>query len=653
MSATREALGPTERGGDPKNMCGIAGIYNITSAPPVEEATLHAMIGTMPHRGPDAVGVEVFGRRGGFGHARLSILDLRPESNQPFSIDDGDLTITYNGEVFNYVELRAELEGLGHRFRTDGDTEVLLRAYKEWGPAAMRRCNGMWALAIYDRRKESLFCARDRFGVKPFNYVVHKGRFLFASEIKAILAAAPELSRPDYDSLSRVLRAAAGARCESTCFQGIKRLRPAHCATITRNEVKIERWWDFPTEIDHEISYEAATEELGRLLDSAVQVRLRSDVPVGLTLSSGLDSTAIAAVVRKHHAGSFDTFTAAYNGEPYDESTQADEFAKSLGMTSNLVAAEPESFVETLSKIVWHLEMPVHSPAVFPLWNIARAARKRVTVLLEGQGADEVLAGYRYNFLDAVIDLARAGRWTSAWQEGRHAVDTLGFRTAVMLAGRHFNPPFLHKAFRWQRGDEGVYAGPLVGASETPEVARSVSRAGGRLNASLLEQIEGGLVNLLHYGDAITMAHSLESRCPFLDYRLVEFACRLPGEFKLREGYGKKVLRDAVRSFVPPQVVNARIKLGFPTPIRRWFRERPEETVYPVLLSEPCRKRGLFNPKALEAALSRHISGRVNLEDQIFRWILTEMWFQQFIDGRAKPEPPRPSLTTAPSVLIA
>jgi asparagine synthase (glutamine-hydrolysing) len=618
-------------------MCGIAGIYNLNSVIATSRDEMAAMLAMMPHRGPDASGVRVFDSRTVLGHVRLAVLDLRVESNQPFEIDDGELTITYNGEVFNYIELREELQALGHVFRTHSDTEVILRAYRQWGPDALLRFNGMWALAIYDRRRDTLFCARDRFGIKPFNYVVHRGRLIFASEIKAILAVAPELAQPNYDALSRVLRISAGARSEHTCFDLIKRLRPAHAMTVTRAGIRVERYWDFPEDQNKDLTFEEAAEALRDLFTDSVRLRMRSDVPVGLTLSGGLDSSSIACTVRSFFDKPFDTFTAAYEGQANDESPKARQLSEELGMTSHLVAAKPRDFLATLRKLIWHLESPVTMPAVFPLWNIAELASGKVTVLLEGQGADEVLAGYKFNFIDAVLDQMRQARPAHAARETLWAVRTLGLKWTVFLAGRRLNPPLLHKSFRLLRGDGKVYTGPLRGRAEDPDALRSISRNDGRLNASLIEQIEGGLVNLLHYGDAISMAHSIEARVPFLDHRLVEYCTRLPGSFKYRNGHGKAILREAMRGCVPDRILNERSKLGFPVPIAQWFREHPEETIYPVLRSAECRRRGIFASDHLERAIARHLRGRVDLSNIIFRWILTELWFQEFIDRPLSP----------------
>ncbi|MBX9791893.1 MAG: asparagine synthase (glutamine-hydrolyzing) [Pirellulales bacterium] len=624
-------------------MCGIAGIYNLYSTRPVTTGELESMLATMPYRGPDAHGTQRFGERAGFGHLRLSILDLRPESNQPFEIDGGDLVITYNGEIFNYIELREELEALGHHFRTESDTEVLLRAYKHWGPAVMPRLNGMWAFAIYDRRQDTLFCARDRFGIKPFNYLVHQGRLLFASEIKAILALDSDLAQPDYESLSRVLRASVGARGERTCFANIRRLPPAHTLTATRHGIKIERYWDYPLDTLHGVSFADSAQRVHDLLVDSLRLRMRSDVPVGLTLSGGLDSSALACLLRNFFYGDFDTFTAAYQGESYDESGDAQQLAESLEMRSNLIPATQGDFLGTLRQVVRHLESPTHSHAVFPLWNIMRAARRRVTVLLEGQGADELLAGYKSNFYEACRQQLRRGKLRQAYSEMRWAAHTVGAVNALLMAAREANPPFLPRVFRRLRGDGGVYIGPLQHCTERPESERRILHASDRLNASLIRQMEGGLVDLLHYGDAMSMAHSIESRLPFLDHRLIEFCLRIPGDFKYRDGLGKLVLREAVRKEVPARIIDTRAKLGFPTPIARWFRERPDLTIYPVLHSAACRQRGVFAPQAIDAAIARHIAGQIDLSSNIYRWIITELWFQEFIDrqpgGRPLPEP--------------
>ena len=613
-------------------MCGIAGIYQQTESAEIGRDHVRAMVHQMRHRGPDAQGAAVY-RGVGLGHARLSILDLSPDANQPFESDDGRFSITYNGEIFNFVELRNELEQLGHRFRTTCDTEVLLHAYQEWGPDSVNRLNGMWAFAIFDHQRDELFCSRDRFGIKPFVYAFTGGRFVFASEAKALLAVAPELATPDYTTLRMILRSPSGNRMEANCFASIKRLSPAHNMIVRRDGHQVERYWDYPTETDPSIDFEEASEELRSLLLDSVRIRMRSDVPVGSTLSSGLDSSAVVGLVRRVFDGHHDTFTASYPGESFDESARAEEISLGLGMTPHSVPAVSKNFLDALGKCVSHLEGPIRSPAVLPLWNIHMLARSKVTVVLEGQGSDELLAGYAHPcFVPAIRDRLRRGRYRDALRELRWQTKTIGIKPVALFGARAFFPG-AQDAYTSLRGDGPVYSGALRDAP---------TRAFGRLepapqmddvlNEALRSQHERGLVNLLHYGDSISMAHSLESRLPFMDYRVVEFAFSLPGHFKMRDGYGKAILRQAVQKDVPEDILWKRSKLAFRTPVERWFRERPEETVYPILKSEACRKRGLLDPAALDHALERHRTGKVDLSHIIYRWLMTEMWFQQFID---------------------
>lgn len=615
-------------------MCGIAGIFNQGESTPIEISEIERMVSTMPHRGPDANGAKIYDGNLGLGHARLAILDLSPEANQPFESDDGALSITYNGEIFNFVELREELKGVGRVFHTSCDTEVLLQAYAEWGDEFVHRLNGMWAFAIYDRRRERLFCSRDRFGIKPFAFTVHAGRFLFASEIKAILAVAPELAKPDYDGIAMVLRSSRGFRKQDTCFKEIHRLPPAHNLIATSSGIKVQRYWDYPEDMYHSITDEEAAERVREILLDAVKIRMRSDVPVGACLSSGVDSSAIVCLLRDFFDGPFETFTADYEGESFDESGAAQKLGKSLNMNVNLVPAVATEFIPSLRQCIYHLEMPERSAAVLPLWNIMKTARTKVTCLLDGQGADELLGGYAHCFPYAAWDRLSRGQVLAACREIRVQSRNIGAMSALFWLARTLVPAG-QRIFTAYRGDASVFAGhldmplpKLTGREDSPP------RIADTLGDQLRLQHEGSLVALLHYGDAISMAHSIESRMPFMDYRLVEFAFRLPGRIKFREGVGKAVLRDAVRNDVPAEILAPKRKLAFQTPISRWFRDEPERTVHPVLFSETCRKRGIFDQANLKRALDRHASGKVDLSQQIYRWITTELWFQEFIDAR-------------------
>lgn len=619
-------------------MCGIAGIIRLSdSASPVAAEELVRMQATMRHRGPNAAGEVICDDVCGFAHRRLSIIDLDAESNQPFESDDGQVVLVYNGELFNFVELRTELEGLGHRFRTASDTEVLLASYLEWGNQCVTRFNGMWAFAIYDSRDRSVFCSRDRFGIKPFIFGEHAGRLYFASEAKAILAVEDAFRRPNFDSLSLLLRSSITGYNPETCFKGLHRLKPAHNLSIRNGVVSESRYWDYPSLADVPPGYEEACSEFRRLLADSIRIRLRSDVPLGLTLSGGLDSSAIACHTRQLSAVCLNTYTASYAGHAeWDESARASSLARELTYQSHCVALERKEFLTNARAAVRHLETPHHSIAILPYWNIMRRASEDVSVLLEGQGADELLGGYvSITSLSALQDDMKRLRVSEAIKRLRTGMSgQLGFtgKRFFMELTRSCIPG-LHDVLRHWRGDERVYIRELVNGPARLRERRFPADYQDTINRSLILQHERGLRNLLLYGDAISMAFSIESRLPFMDYRLVEFCFSLPGTYKLRSGLGKAILRDSSRGLVPDDILNDRRKLGFVAPVAEWLRE-DRGIADDILNSKACRERGLFNTKQIRHMISQHASGRINVFSNIYRWMLTEMWFQEFIDRK-------------------
>lgn len=612
-------------------MCGIAGIYTIGSRDPIDAREIDQMIGTMPYRGPDASGILNAADGIALGHVRLAILDLSAAANQPFTLDGGDLAITFGGEIYNYIELGEELTALGHHLRTTCDTEVLLTAYKQWGPAFVRRLNGMWSFAIYDSRNDSLFCSRDRFGIKPFYFAITGGRFLFASEVKALLAVEPSLRKVDYATLGAFLRWGLHSEVPNTFFASVTRLMPGHNLLVTRAGVQNERYWNYPTDHLTDIGSQEASRHVRELLLDSLSLRLRSDVPVGSTLSGGVDSSAIVCLLREIDSRPLDTYTAAFPGFAFDESAQANSLAKKLGMRPHSIPVEGHQLLSILGDVVYHMDSPTQCPAVIPLWRIMERMKQNVVVALEGQGADELFGGYVDTLLPYVFaDDVRRRDAGAAMALVHDYTQTWGWWNAGAWTARAM-APWSHKWFRKWRGDESVYA-TLLRANGAFENSDS-GQFGDSVTTKLHEQHAGGLRTLLHYGDAVSMAHSIESRLPFMDYRLVEFGFRLPGHLKVSGAEGKVVLKDAVRSDVPGHLLQSRRKLGFATPIASWFRSDPERTIYPVLRSERCLARGLFNTQALERAVQRHIDGKVDLSSQIFRWISTEIWFRHFIDG--------------------
>ncbi|CAM2010584.1 asparagine synthase (glutamine-hydrolyzing) [Acanthopleuribacter pedis] len=622
-------------------MCGIAGIFNLNSDRAVVQRELDLMQRAMVHRGPDGAGTFLPDPELGLVHVRLAIIDLVAASNQPFHFREAGLSLVFNGEIYNYLELREELLKQGYAFQTASDTEVLLKGYHAWGEAVVDRLNGMWAFAIWDAGNRRLFCSRDRFGIKPFNYAEVGGRFLFGSEIKSLLAVEPSLAEPNWNALSLIMRRSIGAQSPQTCFRQVHRLPPAHNLTVDGDGVKLRRYWDYPTHQNREISYEAACEEVNRLMKNAVRLRMRSDVPVGVALSSGLDSSVIACLAAQVHTN-LETFTSVYEQGYRSEFPDARKLAESVGLRANGITMEGKNVIEVLSRCLHHLESPHASPAILPYWNITGAARRKVTVFLEGQGADELLAGYLDRLLFAHFrDLIGRGRFGQIGQDVRSLYQTAKKEQSIGSSGgpKTYFANFMRGMMPWAqplyqrwRGDGGLYIGPWNRQPIFPDFQQPHPDYD-QVNRDLRRQMEQNLVNLLHYGDAISMAHALESRLPFLDVHLVEFMFSLPGSFKFRDGLGKKILRDAMRPDVPEEVLFRRFKMGFTSPIAQWLREHSEDVVHPILFSPECRDLGIFDRARLEKMVGEHVRGEANYASQIFRWISMVLWHRQFIKG--------------------
>lgn len=634
-------------------MCGILGILNLDGPRPFDEVRFADALATLDHRGPDARGSQQIGEAALFGHTRLSIIDLSDCSNQPFEILDR-YWLTYNGEIFNYLELREELIALGASFRTDGDVEVVVQAYAHWGAECVKRFNGMWAFAIYDTRDQTLFCSRDRFGIKPFNYAISGGRLLFASEIKAIVACEPKLIEPDYAAIANFCRTSVGAQHDRTWFRDVRRLAPGCNLTVRGGRIAIERYWNYPAAGSPGADFEQACEEYAALFRDAVKLRMRSDVPLGITLSAGVDSNSIAYAMHAEDPSPHYCFTARFKPEeglvqdaaifvdadkPIDEAVSARKVADELDLSSQVVETEYGEIVGALTKIIYHLESGNSSPAVLPLMQLLAQARKHVTVIMDGQGADELLAGYITMALwPSHLDLVRSGRWREAWASLRQYRETYTLKTSALMGLRYLSNalPVLSSAHQQLSGAAKIYGPKLRGhphMADWPDLPAAGPET--PLGRHLRHSHSGGLVNLLHYGDAISMANSLEARMPFLDHRLVEFVWPLPADFKLKLGVGKHLHREAMRGLVPDRILDNRLKYGFTTPIGNQFRKDDPDGQGPlvVLLSERCLSRGLFDRSGLEALIAAHRSGRRDHGPLLFRLLSTELWFRRFVDG--------------------
>ncbi len=573
-------------------MCGILGVLSDSTRPGDEHFC--ASLTLLAHRGPDGEGVW---RRPSdrppfvaLGHRRLAIIDLSDAAAQPMSSDDRSLHITYNGEIYNYVELMTELESLGHRFRSRSDTEVILRAYEQWGEACLDRFNGMFAFAIWDERKRELFAARDRFGEKPFHYWWNpqNGFFAFASEIKSLLALAEIDDSIDDRALYRFINFQEFAGSEQTFWRGIKRLPHAHYLKLRWPgdgfDLTVRRYWDIDLERTENISVKKAAFRFQELLADSVRLRLRSDVPVGSSLSGGLDSSAVVCQIHAlGAAGGQKTFSARMEDPLLDEGSHITAVLAQTGVEGHEVWPSAREFEKVFSKLCYHQEEPFLSTSQFAQYLVMRlAAENKVTVLLDGQGADEMLAGYTPYFITRYSDMAEKWRLFALWREWRgfKARHHSGFPLSLKMIAARVSPG----AYRLVRGREN--GSPSGGWSEMtrwwskewldqfaderpaslPESKRDL------LTRKLYQDTMGGeLQGLLRYGDRNSMAWSRELRQPFLDHRLAEFLFALPPEHKLFRGETKVVMREAVGNLIPQSVAQRQDKLGYQAPLAKWL----------------------------------------------------------------------------------
>jgi asparagine synthase (glutamine-hydrolysing) len=588
-------------------VCAIAGVTGPSAA---DLQPIRAMLAALRHRGPDDEGylVAQSGRREarafagadtvpGLGlprlpdalppadlvlaHRRLAIIDLSPGGHGPMASADGRLWITYNGEIYNYVELREELRALGHVFRTASDTEVLLAAYAQWGEDALHRLNGMWAFAIYDAAAARLFCARDRFGVKPFHYAADGARFAFASEIKGLLAHPAVGPRADERRVRDFLVAGAVDEDDGTFFENVRRLPAGHSLTydLRARSFSVRRWYELP---DHAPRPDTG-DEVRTLLEDAVRLRLRSDVDVGTCLSGGLDSSSLVALTaRLRGGGGRRAFSVVYPDAGLDESAFVDTMVAATGVEGRRVTPTASDLLRDLPALVHHQDEPFPSLGPYSQWRVmALASESGVKVLLDGQGADEVFAGYHYQLGPYLAEIARSRGMAAAAQAAREASRVTRRPLAFVLGLLAYHALPVPEAIRAAARSRAATHGRVPESLLEPSLARRLGRPRGARHvprASLAaerraEIVQTSLPALLRYEDRSSMAFSIEARMPFLDYRLVERALALPADALIHEGWTKAALREAVRGIVPETVRLRRDKLGFATPEARWLRE--------------------------------------------------------------------------------
>ena len=630
-------------------MCGINGIaFSSRSGLQVERHQLARMRDVITHRGPDDEGMFIDGPIG-LGHRRLSIVDVAA-GHQPMTNEDGSLHITYNGEIYNHADFREALESKGHIYRTHCDTETILHLYEEHGRQCVEFLRGMFAFAIWDQHKRELFIARDRLGVKPLYYVHRQdGSLFFGSEIKALLEVAavkPELNLkalPDY-------LANHSTSGEETLFRNVKRLLPGYTLSWKDGQVSIEQYWDvtFGSEIEGATDRDLI-EEWGRLFQESVRLRLMADVPLGMFLSGGIDSSAIAAVMSRLVDEPIKTFSVAFAEREANELAYARLVAKAFRTDHHEIVVTPDEFFCALPNLVWHEDEPLAHPSSVALYFVSRLASEHVKVVLTGEGSDELLAGYA-RYRKTILNLRLGGLYlklTPAFLQNSIR-DQIGQVKPARLRQK-LSRTFLALSTDVESiyfGNFAVFTKPSQEELLTREVKAAVgdvnpyegmvsayhhSNGTSLLNKLLYTDLKTYLHELLMKQDQMSMATSIESRVPFLDHKLVEFTCRLPERLKMRGGTTKYVLRESMKGVLPSAILS-RSKMGFPVPVGKWFRGSHSSIIDEYVLSERAASRGIFSPGFVRALVERHRSGEDHSE-RLWSLVNFELWQRQFFDG--------------------
>lgn len=634
-------------------MCGIAGIVMRRRGESPDGEAVRVMLDSLAHRGPDGDGIYGDGPTI-LGHKRLAIIDLE-SGRQPMSNEDGSIWITFNGEIYNYVELRREL-ARHHTFRTQSDTEVILHLYEELGERCLERLNGMFAFAIWDARQQRLFAARDRIGIKPFYWTLTADALAFASEPKAFLAAGLLDAEPDPQGLEEYLtfQFCLGDR---TLFQNIRKLQPGHYLSFrpARDSVPSEVcYWTYNYELDFHHTEEYYREELVSTLQDAIRIQLRSDVPVGAHCSGGIDSSTVVSLAARQYPHQLRTFTGAFReGPQYDESGYARIVAGHARTEHHEVWPTATEFADVMPWLIYMMDEPAAGPGLFPQYCVSRLARQHVKVVLGGQGGDELFGGYA-RYLVAYLEQALKGAIFGTGNDPRYVVSWDSIEPSLSML-QQYKP--LLQSF-WKDGlfdamDRRYFR--LVSRIEDAEslisgdvwspasAARMFETYGQIFNDPSTKSYFNKMTNfdlktllpaLLQVEDRTSMSVSLESRVPLLDHRIAELVTRMPPAMRFKGGDSKRIFREAVQPFIPEAVFSRRDKMGFPVPLSEWLRGPIRDFVHDVLLSDRARQRGIYRTSGVEQLLATEASfGR-----QLWGLLSLELWYRAFIDGDQLPE---------------
>ncbi|MDQ1379838.1 MAG: hypothetical protein QOJ71_557 [Actinomycetota bacterium] len=602
-------------------MCGIVGFAGS------DPARLEQMLRSIVHRGPDGQGTDI-GRHFSIGMRRLAIIDVAT-GDQPLYSDDGNLALVFNGEIYNHVELRRELQQRGRRFTTDhSDSEVILRGFEEWGRNVVDHLTGMFAFAISDHERGELFLARDRLGIKPLYYVDGPEGFAFASELKALFQNARVARRPDVDALRRFLLFRLHDDGEDTFFDGVKRLLPAHTMLVRPDGiVKIERYWHPPVNLEFAStrSDDDYAQEFAQRWDDVIRRHLISDVPVGVPLSGGLDSSGVATTMARLSSSGTDlhtqglyTFSALYPGESIDESEYIHEVERAIGSTPHYVYPQLDDFWNEIDEWIWYQEEPTIASAPYAYYSVYRLAGQHVKVMVSGNGGDELLAGY-IPYFRAYLSSAIAQRhYLAAARE--------------VVKGRDLYKKYAGELIRSKlpsRGRNAINARELLQAGSTSGVQFASHK---NLNERLASDVlRYSTPDLLRYEDKNSMAFSVESRVPFLDHELVEFIFSLPIDQKIKGGWNRAVYRNAMKGRMPERNRLRRSKIGFTNPDIMWMKAKAPE-IRAVFSSPELASRDLYNPEQLVTAWDEYLAGRPGDGLIFWRVLVTELWMRRYMD---------------------
>jgi asparagine synthase (glutamine-hydrolysing) len=617
-------------------MCGISGIIHLDRSP-VPEPQIWDMIKAMKHRGPNDNGT-FFEDGVGFGFVRLSIIDLSPAGHQPMFSHDERYVIIFNGEIFNYIEVREELKAKGHVFKTQTDTEVLIQSYVEWGEDMLHKLNGMWTFVIYDRKEKTLFGSRDRYGIKPLYYCIDGNRLLFASEIPSILAVLGRKPTADQSALFDFLIFNRTDQDEKTFFSEIKKvnhgcyfnMKLSPQESSVAKAMKIVKWYDLRRELKEPFK---DPEEFREMFVSSIALRLRSDVPIGVCLSGGLDSSSIVStMIKDFDKRDVHTFSAIYGEGKFGDESKFIYLYKDELPNMHYIMPDDKTIMADIPLMVRAHAEPIASTGPYAQYKVMELAKDHVTVTLDGQGADEMLAGYHYFFGFHFKNLLLKGKLGTLGSEMVHyyrkhraILGLMSFILFMLPAGVRARVRAMEKGYI----DEEFYATHAANANTIAgELYGSPT-----LQDALINHFEYKLEHLLKWEDRNSMWFSLEARVPFLDHRLVERTLTLPDEMIINDGMTKQILREAMKGRLPEQIRMRRDKIGFGTPHDEWFRTPAfQEYIRGIINSPSFASRGLVDVRKVKAIYEQHVRREGNHGKEIWKWLHLENWFQTFID---------------------